>query len=473
MKFGTSGLRGLVEELEGRASALYATAFACYLLEERMVQSGDRIFIAGDYRPSTPDIAATCMGAITRAGLVPIDCGAIPTPALAAYAMSRNAACLMVTGSHIPADRNGIKFYRPDGEIDKRDEKRITEIAASLDATMRDLTPGRGDDETVLAANEFLARNRKLLAPNALSGLKVGVYQHSTVAREGLVDILAWYGADVVQLGRSNHFVPLDTESVAPETVTLLKSWSKQFELDAVVSADGDGDRPLVTDETGAPLRGDLLGLIAANFLGASVVVTPVTSNSGIEAAGAFKVIRTKVGSPFVIDGMNTAIAAGQSSVMGFEANGGVLTASDFEVAGSNLIALPTRDSFLPVLACLALAKARDKPLSLIAAGFNLPFATADRLENIDVETSASFMAHLSASVDNLSAFLAPVGDVAAVSDVDGLRVTLSDSRTIHFRPSGNAPEMRCYAEGVDEVASAALLRQGLDLIQFWAAARG
>ncbi len=63
----------------------------------------------------------------------------------------------------------------------------------------------------------------------------------------------------------------------------------RQHGLDAVVSADGDGDRPLVADETGTPLRGDLLGLIAANFLGATSVVTPVTSNSGIEAAGSFQ----------------------------------------------------------------------------------------------------------------------------------------------------------------------------------------
>ncbi len=72
------------------------------------------------------------MTALKHAGLVPVDCGFIPTPALALYAMSRKRASLMVTGSHIPADRNGIKFYRPDGEIDKNDELHITRIAESL-----------------------------------------------------------------------------------------------------------------------------------------------------------------------------------------------------------------------------------------------------------------------------------------------------------------------------------------------------
>ena len=56
-------------------------------------------------------------------------------------------------------------------------------------------------------------------------------------------------------------------------------------------------------------------------------------------------------------------------------------------------------------------------------------------------------MAHLCANTNNVAAFLQPIGEVAIVSDIDGLRVTLDDRRIIHFRCSGNAPEMRCYAE--------------------------
>ncbi|MGF9694626.1 phosphomannomutase [Rhizobium sp. 0TCS1.26] len=472
MKFGTSGLRGLVTDLQGHASALYATAFGRYLLDAGLAKPGDRVFVAGDYRPSTPDIAATCMGALARTGLVAVDCGAIPTPALACYAMARGAASLMVTGSHIPADRNGIKFYRPDGEIDKTDEQRINQIAAELSDAIRDLTPGGGSDESSAAMESFLARYRTMLGKDGLSGLRIGVYQHSSVARDGLVDILAGFGADVIALGRSETFIPVDTEAVSADTIQLLAGWSAEHRLDAIVSADGDGDRPLVADENGAPLRGDLLGLIAAKFLGASVVVTPVTSNSGIEASGAFEVIRTKVGSPFVIDGMNMATAAGKSAIMGFEANGGVLTASSFQSGATNLGALPTRDSFLPILACLALAKSEARPLSAIASAFNLPFASADRLENFPVDTSAAFMTFLRGGADNLGSFLRPLGEVLSTSDIDGLRVTLSGGRTIHFRPSGNAPEMRCYVEAADETSSAALLSQGLTMIQQWAANR-
>ena len=55
----------------------------------------------------------------------------------------------------------------------------------------------------------------------------------------------------------------------------LLKGWGDTGKYDAFVSADGDGDRPLIADEHGDVLRGDLLGLITARFLKAQNVVTP------------------------------------------------------------------------------------------------------------------------------------------------------------------------------------------------------
>jgi phosphomannomutase len=466
LKFGTSGLRGLSIDLKGKASAIYATAFARHLLTSGLATKGDPILIGRDFRDSSPDVAATCIGALKAAGLEPLDCGTIPTPALALYGLSLKAAALMITGSHIPADRNGIKFYRPDGEIDKQDELAIASLAKQVEGEGISDSPAEGENRESEATALFNARNTALLPEKALSGLKIGVYQHSTVARDAFVDVLKHYGAEVVELGRSETFIPVDTEAVSPETLVLLKKWSPEHQLDAIVSADGDGDRPLLSDETGTPLRGDLIGLITANFLRASVVVTPVTSNSGIEANGSFQVVRTKVGSPFVIAGMNEALSAGQSGVMGFEANGGLLTGSAFTLNGKALSPLPTRDSFLPILAVLQLSSSQKKSLSAIAEAYSLPVAAADRLENFAQEKSAALMKHLRASKDNLETFLEPVGKVKSTSDIDGLRVTLTDGSTIHFRPSGNAPEMRCYVEAANQDKAEALLGKGLDLIR-------
>ncbi|MEO1986557.1 MAG: phosphomannomutase [Martelella sp.] len=465
VKFGTSGLRGLSTDLLGEPSSLYTAAFCHHLQKAGYAAKGDVVLVGQDYRESSPAIAANCMGAIAASGFTPVDCGALPTPALAFYGKKRKAASIMITGSHIPADRNGIKFYLPDGEITKEDEEAISGFAEQLAGTV-DKTTAEGEDEASEALAGFGARCTAILPDDALSGMKVGVYQHSTVARDLFIAVLEHYGADVTPLGFSEEFIPVDTEAVAPETVVLLKGWAGEHGFDAIISADGDADRPLVADETGTPLRGDLIGLMTANFLGAKVVVTPVTSNSGIEKNGDFEVTRTRVGSPYVIAGMEKAIAEGKDGVMGFEANGGLLTASPFRPAGDTIAPLPTRDCFLPILSALYLAHRDERKLSELAKAYSLPVADADRIKDFEQARSAALMDYLRESDGNLADFLAPIGKVAGKSDIDGLRVTLDDGRIIHFRPSGNAPEMRCYVEAASAGEARELLKHGLALIE-------
>jgi phosphomannomutase len=108
-KFGTSGLRGLVVELTPDLVADYTRAFllACPV--------GTGLWVGRDLRGSSPEIAGTVIAAALAEGVAVTDCGAVPTPALAMAAMAAGAAAVMVTGSHIPADRNGLKFYVPSG----------------------------------------------------------------------------------------------------------------------------------------------------------------------------------------------------------------------------------------------------------------------------------------------------------------------------------------------------------------------
>ncbi len=95
----------------------------------------------------------------------------------------------------------------------------------------------------------------------------------------------------------------------------------------------------MVADGTGRILRGDVLGLITARFLGADTVVVPVTAGSALEHSGGFrKVVRTKVGSPFVIAGMEQATSAGARIVAGFEANGGFLLGSDVTLHAADIV---------------------------------------------------------------------------------------------------------------------------------------
>ncbi|MBZ9883184.1 phosphomannomutase [Mesorhizobium sp. CA10] len=460
MKFGSSGVRGLASELVGRPSGLYTEGFARRLRSTGFQQG--KVFVGRDLRDSSPTIAEDCMAALATAGFQPVDCGPIPTPALAFYARLHGAAALMVTGSHIPADRNGIKFYGPRGEIDKADEAAITRHVAEL-SDRYPWPPAHANrqagHEQALAA--FRDRVDGILPPGGLSGMKLGVYQHSTVAAELLVEVLRSYGAEVIPVGKTEIFVPVDTEAVGQETMARVQGWVREFEFDAVLSADADADRPLVIDENGELFRGDLIGLATALFLKADIVVTPITSNSGISDAFGFGVRRTKVGSPFVIAEMEAARQAG-GIIVGFEANGGVLLGSDCVVNGKILSALPTRDSFLPILAVLGTMASSGKSLSGLRQTWSLPVCASERLENFPVEKSRGLMRKL-ADRDALQHFLAPFGSVLDVDETDGLRARMTSGEIIHLRPSGNAPEFRCYAEAASHDRASEIVAMALE----------
>ena len=120
--FGTSGARGEVGAMMYSVCYTYARGFLAYLQEIGEFTPGTDLAFAGDLRPSTPRSLSACARAIRDSGGEPVFCGHVPTPALALFAFSRGIPSLMVTERHIPADRNGIKFYRPRGEVLKSDE---------------------------------------------------------------------------------------------------------------------------------------------------------------------------------------------------------------------------------------------------------------------------------------------------------------------------------------------------------------
>jgi len=458
LKFGTSGLRGLASELEGPAARRYTAAFLRHL-RGRGPAGTRQVFIARDYRESSPAIAADCAAAIRNAGLEPVDCGTLPTPALALHAMAMGGPSIMVTGSHIPADRNGLKFYTPAGEITKEDELGINAALAG------DEIGGRADtrDAYAFAGDRYRQRYRHFLGSTDLKGWRVGVFEHSSVARDLLCSLLTRAGAVVVRLGRRESFVAVDTEAASDAIFSPRHRWIAEHRLDAIVSTDGDGDRPLLIDGDGNFVRGDVLGLIAAQFVGADVVVTPVTSNSAIEAVGTFRsVVRTRVGSPYVIAGMEEAAADG-GKVVGFEANGGVLLGSEATVNGRVLAKLLTRDAMLPILSVLG-AAARER-LSVAALVGRLPLraALSDRLTEVPTEKTAGLVARLVDEPQFAAAYFAEAGQIASLSTIDGPRFTLTGGDVVHYRPSGNAPELRCYVEGATAERAEVLLKWGLD----------
>lgn len=459
VQFGTSGARGLVAQMTDQVCNAYTEAFLALV-----GASADRIVIGHDLRPSSPHIAAVCVQAIVNSGKEAIFVGGLPTPAVAYYASQLAAPAIVVTGSHIPFDRNGIKFYLADGEITKADETAM--LAAMVDHRSEGPRSGLPAVEPA-ALTAYVRRYVDFFGANRLRGLKVAVYEHSSVARDVMRAVLEDLGVEVRSLGRVDTFVPIDTEAVRQEDIAQAQAWAKEFDFDAIVSTDGDADRPLIGDENGNWLRGDLVGILCAQCLGANVVVTPVSSNTAVEACGSFsQVIRTRIGSPYVIAGMQsalTAVPAVSNVVVGFEANGGVLLGSDLERQGHRLAALPTRDALLPILSILCAMRDRQCKLSELSKALPQRFTASDRIQEVPTVSSRLLIERLTCDPRFAASLLSPEGAmVDKVDTTDGLRLTFDNGEIVHLRPSGNAPELRCYAEAASQARAAILCAHGL-----------
>lgn len=518
LTFGTSGLRGLVTDITDLEAYVNTRGFLDFLREVGDAQAGDPVSIAGDLRPSSdsPDRSIMCAvaRAVSDAGFIVDHLGRLPTPALTHFAILQRRPSIMVTGSHIPFDRNGIKFNKSTGEVLKSDEPGILEAVQRV----RQLEYARPAAESLFANDgmfgadqrrfltsihasarrEYLRRYLDFFPENALNGKRVAFYQHSAVGRDVLVELLTSLGAQVIPVGRSESFVPIDTEAISEEKLELLQRLADRTRqshgpIDAVVSTDGDSDRPLVTgvDAEGKVhfFGGDLLGIPVADFLKADAVVVPISANDAVDRWAVAKgvvALKTRIGSPYVIEGMHHARDGGATRVVGWEANGGFLTGTDIELNGRILKALPTRDAALPLVAALCAAK--EHGISLVELFAQLPhrFSKSGLIDNFPLETSRALIRRFTPAdariqhVDfdetgigirskegtsqaappdaataldsirrELERFFCPQGGfdgVVSINTLDGIRIFFRNGDIAHIRPSGNAPQLRIYA---------------------------
>lgn len=430
ISFGTSGARGLVEEFSDEVCAAFSIAFIATMEKHFSFNS---IAIGIDRRPSSPQMAAACAGAAYSMGYNVEYFGVLPTPALALESLKKGIPAIMVTGSHIPFDRNGIKFYKPDGEIKKSDELNIL----TSEAHVGDFTP-QLPLVSDSANDGYISRYVSMFPEGFLKGWRIGLYEHSAAGRDLSTKILRGFGAEVISLGRTDDFIPIDTEAVSKIDQEKGRKWAAEHTLDALFSTDGDGDRPLVANEHGEWLRGDVLGLLCAKYQSIDALAIPVSCNTAIEKSGSFqKVLRTKIGSPYVIEGME-ALDKMYVKTAGFEANGGFLTRD-----------LPTRDALLPALSVFSMAIAKGVPLSEIVANLPNRYTASDRIQNAESIKLSNYMSEWFA--DSSAMFeetgMKNIGFIENVDYTDGVRMTFDQGDIVHLRPSGNAPELRCYAE--------------------------
>jgi phosphomannomutase len=509
LEFGTSGRRGKVVDLTQLEVYINALAELQYLQSldpsEGGIIRGQELFFARDLRPSSDsfvpefegrgEIAQAIVAAIGDAGMRAINLGAIPTPALTCYALAHGKGSIMVTGSHIPFDRNGYKTNTSKGELLKQQEapihEQVRKVRGSLYDQPWDQSPfdehgffktGHQDlpTEQPEARADWIGRFTSFFRGATLEGKRLLVYQHSAVGRDLLVEVLQRMNAEVIAAGRSDTFVPIDTENIgAPQLATIQAladaATAKHGPLDAIVSTDGDSDRPLVVGVDPATAKvhffgGDLVGMVVAEYLKADAVVVPISCNDAVDRGSLSSVVeaKTRIGSPFVIAGMEEARHKGKNRVCGWEPNGGFLTGSDIERNGAVLSALLTRDAMLPILGVLFAAT--DSGLNLVDLFNRLPkrFSRAALLENFPRPLGLKIVAFFSAGATAqklLATFFTPemgFGTIVHVDNTDGIRVLFDNGDVAHVRPSGNADELRIYTVADTQFRADAIAAMGI-----------
>jgi phosphomannomutase len=502
LKFGTSGRRGKVVDLTQLEVYLNASAELEYLQSlgpgEGGIVRGDDFFFASDLRPSSTrfvaeeggrgEIAQAIVSAIRDAGMKPVNLGRIPTPALMSYAVARGKGSIMVTGSHIPFDRNGYKANTSAGELLKHHEdpinERVKEARRRLyaQAAAESLFDERGmfqsghqdlPEERDEARAAWMERFASFFGGLSLRGRRLLVYQHSAVGRDLLVEVLERLGAEVVAAGRSDTFVAIDTENIgAPQLATIQALADEHGSFHAIVSTDGDSDRPLILGMDGGTGKvhffgGDLVGMVVAGYLNADAVVVPITCNDAIDRGPLATVVepKTMIGSPYVIAGMEQARAHGKKRVCGWEPNGGFLTGSEIERNGSVLPALMTRDAFLPILGVLSASVESGLPLVDLFARLPRRYSRAALLEQFPRSRAVGMLDYFRTHEERLAEFFPAAMGFSAIARIDytdGLRILFENGDVAHLRPSGNADELRIYAVADTQQRADAITAMGV-----------
>jgi phosphomannomutase len=156
--------------------------------------------------------------------------------------------------------------------------------------------------------------------------------------------------------------------------------------------------------------------------------------------------------------------------VCGYEANGGFLLGSTITRGGRELAALPTRDAALPIISVLAAAKHRS--VADLCADLPQRVTWSDRLKDFATADSQAVLAFLTPGDEGRQRtriqahFQRLAGELMSVDRTDGLRMSFAGGDVIHLRPSGNAPELRCYTEADAEERARSLNAGALSLVR-------
>ena len=455
--FKAYDVRGIVGETITTGSVRAVAAAFVDVLE----LAGQTVLVGGDMRPSSPDFCqAFAEGAAGRGANVVL-LGLISTDELYFASGILNAAGVVFTASHNPAEYNGMKMTKA-GAVPLSSETGLTEIRDVAQSYMRDGIPagtvGEIDETDIL--KKYAEYLRKLVDLSASRPLKIVVDAGNGMAGMTTPAVLG----DTLLPGLPFEIVPLYFEldgtfpnhpanPLEPANLRDLQAAVVAHGADIGLAFDGDADRCFVIDEQGAPVspsavtamvaRREIARAQAGGEEHPAVIHNLITSRAVPEVinhAGG-RAVRTRVGHSFI-----KATMAAEGAVFGGEHSAHYYF-RDFFNADTGMLAA------MHVLAALG---EQDGPLSELGREYE-PYVSSGEIN--------SQLADVPAAVARVRA--AYTRDDVTVDELDGITFTAKDgSWWFNVRASNTEPFLRLNAEAVDAVTMADIRDDVLELVR-------
>ena len=309
--FGTDGIRGLANVDLTAELALDVAVAAAHILVENSNER-PRAIVGQDSRASGEFLEAAVVAGLTSAGVDVYRVGVVPTPAVAYLVASTGADLgVMISASHNPMPDNGIKLFQRGGE------KLADEVEALVEARIGEpwqrptgAAVGRviSDDQLVNNYIEHLLSTIDV----SLNGLKVVVDCANGASSFTAPVALSRAGAEVIAIANTPDGWNIN-DGVGSTHLDYLRNAVLKNGADVGIAHDGDADRCLAIDATGAEIDGDvIMAILAKGFkaqgkLKANTIVGTVMSNLGFMHAMAesgIEVVTTAVGDRYVLEAM-------------------------------------------------------------------------------------------------------------------------------------------------------------------------
>ena len=345
--FGTDGVRGLANrEVSVELALGLAQATAVVLGRGRTAelrrQQGKRpvAVVARDPRVSGEFLVAAVSAGLASSGVDVLDAGVLPTPA-AAYLISDIDADfgVVVSASHNPAPDNGIKIFARGGtKLPDEVEDRIE--AALQEEKLAPTGAGVGRIRRFADAEDRYVLHLLSTLPHRLDGLHVVLDCANGAAAGVSPEVFTDAGARVTVIGNEPDGLNIN-DGVGSTHLGHLADAVREHGADLGIADDGDADRCLAVDATGAVVDGDQImailavGMAERGVLRERTLVATVMSNLGLKRAMGqrnIRVIETKVGDRYVLEELNE-----HGYSLGGEQSGHVIM-SDFATTGDGLL---------------------------------------------------------------------------------------------------------------------------------------